>query len=90
MRNTVGETTNETLRTELEHARTMTAQALSDLATSRVLMKRLIEQHDDVIAAKNTRMVELYAANRELQRIADEQAEALRVAHEQIERWRRA
>jgi len=90
MRNTVGETTSETLRTELNHARTMTAQALADLATSRILMKRLIEQYDDVIAAKNARMAELYASNRELQRKADEQAKALQAAHEQIERWRRA
>lgn len=86
----MGETTENMLRTELEHARTMTAQALAELAASRILMKQVIEQHEDVIAAKNARMCELYATNRELQRVADEQAEALRKSHEQIERWRRA
>ncbi len=44
----VGETTAEVarLKTELTHAKQMTAQALADLATVRMLMRMLIDEHD--------------------------------------------
>ena len=57
----------ERLRTERDHARMMLAQAMGDKAVADMLMQKLIEQHDDVIQAKNVLIFKLYDTKRRLE-----------------------